>query len=428
MYDLTIIGAGWAGYSAAILAKKYGLNVCLIEKDKLGGVCLNYGCIPTKILFHTTRLFSQIKKSKEFGIEVEDPIINFKEIKERKERVIQRLKNGMLSEIKRKGIEFIEGRAEIITPHRIKVDSKEIETKYLLVATGSKSKELDSLKFDHKKVLDSNDILELETLPKSLLIVGGGVIGCEFAAIFKNLGTDVSIVEITDQLLPGEDREIAKRLESIFKKKKIGVFLQKDASNFDLDDFEKILVCVGRIPNIEGLEEIGVKIEKGRIYTDDYLKTSVSSIFAAGDCIGRYLLAGVASYEGRIAVENILEKEKKANYSGIPNCIFTDPEIASVGFTEEKARTSGFEIEIFKFDFLGMGASHICGDTEGLIKIIIDKNTDLILGAHIIGTMATEIINILASSIRSKIKSSQLKDSIFGHPTFSEAISEALWR
>ena len=429
MYDLTIIGAGWAGFKAALKAKKYGLNVCLIEKDKIGGVCLNYGCIPTKNLVYSTKLYSQIKKSNEFGIEIKDLRINLKEIKERKEEMIERLRNSMFSEIKRRGIDFIKGEAKLVNANRIKIDSKEIETRYTLIATGSKPKQISSLKFDHKKIFDSDDILNLEEIPQSLLIIGGGIIGCEFAVVFKNLGTQVTLVEIMNQLLPNEDREISKRLESVFKKRNITVYLQKDFSEFNLNEFEKILVCVGRMPNIEnlGLEETGVRIEKDSIYTDDYLKTTVFNIYSAGDCIGGNLLAHIASYEGEIAVENILNKDiKRMDFQGIPNCIFTDPEIGTVGLTEEKARNSGYEIKISKFDFLAVGASHIHDETEGFIKIISDRETDSILGAHIIGPKATEIINILALSVRLKIKTSQLKDLIFGHPTFSEAIIEAL--
>jgi len=458
-YDLAIIGAGWAGYRAGILAKEHGLNVALIEKDKIGGVCLNYGCIPTKILVHSTKLLSQIEKSQDFGIEVKDLNnslrssvsygTNLKKIKERKEKIIEKLSKGILFEIKRKGVDLIEGKAEIINSNRIKIDSQDIETKYILIAVGSKPKQLSSLKFDHKKILDSNDILELEEIPKSLLIVGGGVIGCEFAVIFKNLGTDVTLLEITDQLLPHEDREIAKKLESIFKKKKINLYLQKDASELNLDEFEKILVCVGRTPNIGdlGLEKIGIKIEKDRVYTDDYLRTSVSSIFAAGDCRGGNFQAHVASYEGKLVVENILsylsqqslgegqeflternKDMKRINYQGIPNCIFTDPEIGTVGLPEEKARALGYDIKISKFDFLASGSAHIQGETEGFIKIISDINTDLILGAHIIGPKATEMINLLSLGIRLKVKTSQLRDLIFAHPTLSEAIIDALWR
>ncbi len=431
-YDLVVIGAGWAGYNAAILAKELGLNVCLIEERKIGGVCLNSGCIPTKILVNSTKLLSQFERSSEFGFEIEGIVsyrLNLKRIKERKERIIERLQNGIFSEIKRRGIDFIQGRAEIINPNRIKVDSKDIDTKYILVATGSRPKELKDIRFDHKKILDSDDILELEEIPKSLLIIGGGVIGCEFAVIFKKLGADVTLVEMMSQLLPAEDKEIAKKLELSFKKRRIKLFLQKDVSEFNLDEFEKILVCVGRTPNVEslGLEEIGVRIEQNRIYTDDYLKTTIPNIYSAGDCIGGYLLAGVASYEGKLAVENILNKDiKRVSYLGVPNCIFTEPEIGSVGLTEEKAKEKDFEIKISKFDFLASGAAHIQAETEGFIKIISDRNTDLILGAHIIGSKATEIINTLALGIRLKIKTHQLKDLIFGHPTFSEAVLEAI--
>ena len=262
------------------------------------------------------------------------------------------------------------------------------------------------------------------------MIIGGGVIGCEFASLFSTLGTQVSVVEKMPQLLPGEDKEVAKKLETIFKKKAIKVNTNTDAQTLDLNNYNLVLLCIGRIPKTEGLdlEKLGVKLERTKIIVDDYLKTSVPNIYAAGDCTGKTMLAHFASYQGRIAVENIAHPDnpKKADNPNIPNCIFTDPEIASVGLKEEEAKNKGIDIVVKKFDFLGSGMARILDETEGFIKIISDKKTEEILGASIIGPRATELISILTLAVSTHMKISQIQNTILAHPTLSESISEAL--
>ncbi len=332
-YDLVVIGAGWAGFNAALRAKAHGLKVAIIEKEQIGGTCLNRGCIPTKALLQSAKIYSLTKKSKIFGIETTNPQINFSEIQSRKNKIIQQLQKGL--EFMLGGVDFLNAEARILSCDTIEIGQKKINTKFILIATGSKPFELKDIKFDGKKIISSNEIFDLKEIPDSLLIIGGGVIGCEFASLFSTLGCQVSIVELTPQLLPGTDKEIAKKLETIFRKKGIKVATGADAKNLDLTHYNLVLLCIGRTPVTEGLglDGLDIKLEKGRIIVDEYLKTSIANIYAAGDCASKTMLAHFAAYQGCIAAENIAEPThlKKSNDSNIPNCIFTDPEIGSIG-------------------------------------------------------------------------------------------------
>ncbi len=428
MYDLTIIGGGWAGFNAALKARELGLKVCLIEKAAIGGTCLNSGCIPTKTLIQSAKVYSLTKKSDAFGIEIQGLKINFKKIQERKNKIIQQLRCGI--QFMLKGIDCITKEAQIISPEEIKTEGEIIKTRFILLATGSKAIELKGLEFDSQRILSSDDILNLEDIPVSLLIIGGGVIGCEFANLFSNLGSQVTIAEKMPQLIPGEDRDIAKKIETVFKKRGIKVNTNTDAHSLDLKDYNLILVCVGRIAKTEtlGLEKIGISLDKTRIITDDYLKTNIPNIYAAGDCTAKVMLAHFAAYQGLTAAVNIAhpQGQLKADNTSIPNCIFTEPQIASTGLKEDEARNRGIDINIKRYDFLGSGMAHILDETEGFIKIISDKRTDGILGASIIGPGATELIAILTLSVSTHLKVSEIRKTIFAHPTLSEIIGEAL--
>ena len=428
MYDLSIIGAGWAGFNAALKAKEVGLKTCLIEKSYIGGTCLNLGCIPTKSLIQSSKIYSLTKKSQVFGLDAVTSLFNFSKIQERKDKVIQQLRSGM--QFMLQGVDFLAGEAKIISNNEILVGEKTINSKSILIASGSKPYELPQFKFDWTKIISSNEVLKLTELPKSLLIVGGGVIGCEFASLFANLGTLVTIAEKMPQLLPGIDKEIARKIETIFKKKEIKVNTNTDASTFNLNDFSFILVCVGRAANTDklGLEKLGINLDRGRVVVDEYLRTNIENIYAVGDCASKTMLAHYAAYQGVIAVENISNPatQKKADNAVIPGCIFTDPEIASVGLSEEEAGARNIEIKINKLDFLASGMARIMDETDGFIKIISDAKTDTLLGASIIGPKATELIAILTVAISNKLKVSQIKNTIFAHPTLSEAIHEAL--
>lgn len=427
-YDLAVIGAGWAGFNAAKRAKELGLKVALIEKEKIGGTCLNRGCIPTKALIQSAKVYTLTKKSQNFGIEIPRPQINLPEIQTRKEKIVQQLHQGL--EFLLKDIEIIPGQAHILTNNTIEVEQKKITAKFLLIATGSQPLELKEIKFDGCKIISSNEILNLKEIPASLLIIGGGVIGCEFASLFSTLGTQVSLIEKMPQLLPGEDSEVARKLELLFKKRGIKVGTNTDAVGFDLKNYGLVLLAIGRMPNTKDLhlDKLGVNVEKERIITDEYLRTNIPNIYAAGDCTGKFMLAHYASYQGCIAAENIAcpNTPKKADNPNIPNCIFTDPEIASVGLKEQEAKAKGIDIKVNKFDFLGSGMARILDETEGLIKIISKEDTHKIIGGSIIGPRATELISILTLAVSTGLTISQIKETIFAHPTLSESIFEAL--
>lgn len=425
MYDLVVIGAGWAGFNAAIRAKELGLKVCLIDSSEIGGTCLNRGCIPTKTLLQSAKVFSAVKKSNIFGIESANPSVNFLKVQERKDKIISQLRSGM--QFLLKGVDFINAEAKILNPGEVDAGGNVLNAKNIIIATGSKPYELKGLEFDGKRVISSDDLLKIKEIPSSLLIVGGGVIGCEFASLFSTFGTEVTIVELTPQLLPNEDPEIAKKLESAFKKKGIKVNTSTDIKSVDTSKYALVLACVGRIPRISGLglESLGVEIEKNKIPVDEYLRTGVKNIFAAGDCTGKIMLAHYAAYQGRICAENIANpgKLKKADNTIVPNCIFTDPEISSVGKSPGDA---ALDVNIKKFDFRGCGMAHVLDEADGFIKITSDDKSDEILGASIIGPKATELISVFAAAITNKLKASQLKETIFAHPTISESIHEAI--
>lgn len=418
-YDLVIIGAGWAGFNAAKRAQQLGLKTAVVEKDKIGGTCLNRGCIPTKALIQCAKVYSLIKKAGNFGIETLEPKINFSLIQDRKQNLVQQLSNGM--EFMLKGIDLIFGEANFFSSTCLQVGGKKLNAKYFLIASGSKSIELKDIKFDGKKIISSDEILDLKEVPQSLLIIGGGVIGCEFASLFSNLGAKVEIVEKMPQLLPGEDNEVARKIESIFKKKGIKVNTNTDAASYDLKNYSLVLVCVGRSPLTSGLglEKIGINIKKGVIVTDEFLKTNISNIFASGDCTAGYMLAHFAAYQGKLAAENIANSAnlKKCDNKIVPNCIFTDPEIASVGLKDDFAHVD-------KFEFLGSGMARILDECEGFIKISSEKNTGRIISAVIIGARATELIGILTLAVQNCLTVSSIKNTIFAHPTLSESIGE----
>jgi len=426
MYDLCVIGSGWAGFNASTRAAQLGASVCLIEKDEIGGVCLNHGCIPTKVLTKSSDILYSLKKSSGFGINTTAEF-NFTKVLERKRNIIEKLSKGLEHQLKVKNIHCINGEARLNSPTEISVNSEKMEAKNIIIATGSRPVELPSLKFDSKKILSSDNILEIDSPPKNLLIVGGGVIGCEFASIFSAFGSKVTIVEVMERILPTEDKETAKKLEILFKKRGIDILTKTSVESVQLDKFDKILVSVGRRPNTDGigLEKIGVKKDRGGILVDEYLQTNIDNIFSVGDCIGGTLLAHVASYEGRLAAENIFGKHKPINYTATPNCIFTKPEIASVGVNEELAKLKNYSFKVVKFNFLASGMAHILDETDGFIKIIVDEKSEEVIGSTIIGPKATELITALTIVIRNKLKISQINDSIIAHPTLSEGIQEA---
>jgi dihydrolipoamide dehydrogenase len=430
MYDIVVIGGGWAGFSACMEAKSRGLKTALIERNLIGGTCLNNGCIPTKSLLQSAKTFSQVQKAATFGVSAQNPQIIFSQAQERKNKLIAQLRSGM--EFMLKGIDVIFGNAMIAGSDCVRVDTKELKTKRILIATGSRPTEIKDLPFDGQTILSSDHILALSIIPVSLLIVGGGVIGCEFASLYQALGTKVTVVELLPQLLPGMDADIAKKLEISFKKKGITIQTSCDVNTMDRKSFEKVLVCVGRRPAADniGLAQAGVILNKnGSCVVNDSGATNIPSIYAAGDCTGGIMLAHYAAYQGRRFVQSVAGQPLTNSIRKqplVPSCIFTSPEIASVGLTEEQAKQKNITIKIYKFDFLGSGMARILDETEGYVKIIADEKLGAIIGASLIGPKATELISTLTVAIQAGMTVDQLSNTILPHPTLSEAITEAL--
>ncbi|NQT75318.1 MAG: dihydrolipoyl dehydrogenase [Candidatus Omnitrophica bacterium] len=440
-FDLAIIGSGPCGYVAAIRAAQLGLKVCVFEKDRVGGVCLNWGCIPTKALSASSEALYNIERAAEFGIDVKDYNVDFQKVCERKNNIVKKLISGIEMLMKARKISLVRANAQIKGNGRIVAGSREFEAKDILIASGSIPFELPGMPFDGQQILSSTDILKLQKIPKSIIIVGGGVIGCEFASIFRTFGSEITIVEMMEQLLPAEDEEVARKIEQVFKKKGINIFTRKrvetlekkgDSVNAVLSDGksisgEKVLICVGRSPNSKGLgiEGIGMECDKGWIKTDETFRTNIENIYAAGDVRGGILLAHVASQEGIAAVEGMCGKKAGLDYNVVPNCIFTHPEIASVGLTEKKAKAQGLDARSRKFLFSAIGKAHVLGETDGFIKLVVDNKTDKILGAQIIGPCATELIGEFSPCVQFGITSENLASVIHAHPTLSEAIQEA---
>jgi len=423
-YDLAVIGSGPAGYVAGIRAAQLGLKTCIFEKEKIGGVCLNWGCIPTKALSASASALYNIERSSEFGINVKGFGLDFSRVCERKESIVKKLSGGIEMLLKARKIDIIREAAEIKGPTSIKGSSAEIEAKNILIATGSIPFELPGLPFDHTNILSSTDILELKTIPKSLIIVGGGVIGCEFASIFRTFGSEITIIEMMSQLLPNEDEEIARKLEQTLKKRGIKILTNTKIERIEKGD--TALICVGRSPNSKGLglEALGIECNKGWIKVDEHFRTNISNIYAAGDVKGGMLLAHLASKEGIAAVEHMAGNRYSIDYNAVPSCIFTSPEIASVGLNERLAKNKGLDVKARKFLFGSIGKSHVIGETEGFIKLVVDSPSDKILGAQIIGPHATELIAEISPCVQFGITSEKLASVIHAHPTLSEIICE----
>lgn len=439
-YDLAIIGSGPGGYVAGIYAARHKLSVSVIEKGLVGGTCLNRGCIPTKVLLNSASFISKIKGASQYGVEIEGYKINFQKMLSRKDEVVSRLRLGIETLFKANHIDLIKGPASLSSPNIIKVDGADsLSAKSIIIATGSKVAELPNIKIDEIDILSSDGILNIKELPKSILIIGGGIIGCEFASLFSSLGAKVIIVELLDRLIAAQSREASKKLELSFKKRGIEIYtssktesisrgpaIRMKISNGREFEVEKVLVSVGRIPDTEGLglEGLNIKMELGRVVVDEFLRTSIGNIYAIGDCVAGPLLAHKASYDGILACDNILGKARKADYSKIPSCIYTDPEIASVGLSEEAAKEKISDVKIAKFPYLASGKAAVLGKTEGYIKLVGDSK-GVILGVEIFGEEACDLIGEAVLAMAAGVNIKDLSGVVHGHPTLSEIFQEA---
>jgi dihydrolipoamide dehydrogenase len=425
-YDLIIIGSGPGGYVAALYASRKKLKVCVVEKDLLGGTCLNRGCIPTKALLQSASILSAVKESGEFGIEVDSFKINFPAIAARKDTIVTRLRTGIGTLFKGNSIDLLKGAAKIESADTVAVNGDRLSAKSIIIAAGSRPMPIPGITLDEGNICSSDGILNLNRVPKDITIVGAGVVGCEFAGLFNSFGSKVTMVELLDRILPMQSKEVSRKMEILFKKRGIAVCTSTKFNPASTPGAEKVLISVGRRSNTEGLglEEMGIEIKNGRIAVDENLRTGIKNIYAIGDCVGGPQLAHKASYDGILAVDNITGESRRADYSSVPNCIWTDPQIASVGLTEEEAKTKYPDARIAKFPYLASGKAYIMGRTEGFIKIIGDSKAN-ILGVEIFGEEACDLIAeaVLAKDRGINIK--ELSHVIHGHPTLSEIFQEA---
>lgn len=440
IYDVIVIGGGPAGYVAAIKASQLGGKVALIEKDKIGGTCLNRGCIPTKTYIKNVEIIENIKGAKNRGIELSNDsfTLDMKKIVDNKNQVVNNLTGGVKTLLKTYDVDLYEGLGTIISPNEVSVNEHKLKTKNIIYAGGSKVFKVPIEGIESSKVLTSDTILDLKEIPKKLVIIGGGVIGVEMAEIFNSYETQVTIVEMCDKIIPNADEEVSDYLKSILTNKGIKILnntkvekiidegsqLQIKLSNKETLSCDKALLSVGRISDIEGIKHIGIETNKGKIIVDDYMRTNIKNIYAPGDVNGRLMLAHSAYKMGEVAAKNAMGHNEKINLSYTPSSIYTTTEVAFVGMNEKEARKN-YDISIGKFKFNGNGRALAAGHTSGFVKVIGDKKYNEILGIHIVGPCASELINEGATLMASEITLCEAADYIHGHPSYSEALMEA---
>jgi dihydrolipoamide dehydrogenase len=449
-FDLVVIGSGPGGYVAAIRASQLGLKTAIIEKAELGGVCLNWGCIPTKALLKSAQVFEYIQHANDYGINVNGATHDFSAVVKRSRAVADGMSKGIAFLMKKNKIEVIQGVGKLIAVGKVEVtdaagSKKMVEAKNIILATGARSRELPNIKIDGKKVLGYRDAMVMPQQPKSMIIMGSGAIGCEFAYFYNTMGTKVTIVEYMPTILPIEDEEVSKEVTKSFKKKGIDILTSASVESVDTSgegckvkiktaDGIKEMTCdvvlsaVGIKTNIEnlGLEQLGIKIEKDKVVVDDYYQTNVKGIYAIGDIVKGPALAHVASAEGIICVEKIAgHHPEPLNYGNIPGCTYCIPEIASVGYTEKAAREAGYQIKVGKFPFSASGKASAAGAKEGFVKVIFDAKYGEWLGAHMVGANVTEMIAEVVAARKLETTGMEIIKSVHPHPTMSEAIMEA---
>jgi dihydrolipoamide dehydrogenase len=439
-FDLTVIGSGPGGYVAAIHAARMGASVAVLEQgaDEWGGTCLNHGCIPTKSLVQCAEVLRTVQRAREYGVSVEDPVVDWKAMQGRKDWVVSGLRRGVQGLLKANGVEMIPARGRLAGGTRVTADGREIGSRSVLLAPGSV---VALPPFPGVELcLTSDTILELDHVPSSLLVIGGGVVGMEFAGIFNLLGSRVTVVEMLDQILAPVDPEVATRFMRLMGRRRVEIHLGARIDSVTRDGdlllvrfgpaelrAQHVLVATGRRPNTEdlGLEAAGVATERGAITVDEHMRTSVDGVYAIGDATGISMLAHTASYQGEVAVTNALgEKQISADYSAIPACIYTEPEIAYVGLSATQARAAGHDVRVGQFPFSNLGRAMVLGETDGFVKVVTDADGYL-LGASILGPRATDLIAEVALALNMGITAAELSHVVHAHPTLPEAIAEA---
>ncbi|MBL7902473.1 MAG: dihydrolipoyl dehydrogenase [Bacteroidia bacterium] len=449
-YDIIVIGSGPGGYVTAIRAAQLGFKTAIVEKESLGGICLNWGCIPTKALLKSAQVFEYLNHSKDYGISADNIKHDFGAVIKRSRDVAEGMSKGIQFLMKKNKIEVIMGTAKVKPGKKVEVKGADgkttlLEGKHIVIATGARSKQLPNLKQDGKKIIGYREAMSLPKQPKTMVVVGSGAIGVEFAYFYAAMGTKVTIVEFLPNIVPVEDEEVSKQLEKSFKKAGIEIMTEASVEKVDVLgelckvnvktktgnvqlDCDIVLSAVGVEANIEGigLEDCGIKTDKGKIVVDKYYATNVAGYYAIGDCVPGQALAHVASAEGITCVEKIKGLHAEAiDYNNIPGCTYCQPEVASVGFTEKKAKEAGYQIKVGKFPFTASGKAKAAGAPDGFIKLIFDAKYGELLGAHMIGANVTEMIAEIVALRKLETTGHELIKTIHPHPTMSEAIMEA---
>jgi len=449
-YDIIVIGSGPGGYVTAIRAAQLGFKTAVIEKENLGGICLNWGCIPTKALLKSAQVFKYINHAEDFGLNKVEASFDFPNVVQRSRGVAEKMSKGVEFLMKKNNIDVIFGTAKVKPGKKVAVEKDGAVTEYtaehIVLATGARSRELPNLPQDGKKVIGYRQALTLPKQPKSMIVVGSGAIGVEFAYFYAALGTEVTVVEFMPNIVPVEDEDVSKHLEKSFKKAKIKVMTNASVESVDTSgdgvkaqvktekgvvelQADILLSAVGITANIEniGLEEVGIKTEKGRVVVDEWYRTSVPGYYAIGDILPTQALAHVASAEGITCVEKIKGLDvERIDYGNIPGCTYCTPEIASVGLTEKQAKEKGYEIKVGKFPFSASGKATANGDTDGFVKVIFDAKYGEWLGCHMIGTGVTEMIAEAVAARKLETTGHEILKTVHPHPTLSEAVMEAI--
>ena len=450
MYDLIIIGSGPGGYVAAIRASQLGLKTAVVEKAELGGICLNWGCIPTKALLKSANIFQYFNHAADYGIEAKDFSANFGAIVKRSRDVAGTMSKGVQFLLKKNKVDVLIGRGKVLPGKKVEVSAEDgkktvFEAKNVILATGGRARELPNLKIDNKKIIGYRKAMSLDSKPERMVVVGSGAIGVEFAYFYNSIGTKVTIVEFLPRIVPVEDEEVSKQLEKEYKKAGIEIMTNSTVESVDTSgdtckvkvktaagevnlECDIVLSAVGVTSNLEniGIEECGIDVEKGKVKVDEFYKTNVEGVYAIGDITSGQALAHVASAEGIICVEKIAgHHPEPLNYNNIPGCTYCSPEIASVGYTEKGAIEAGYEIKVGKFPFTASGKATAAGAREGFVKVIFDAKYGEWLGCHMIGNNVTEMIAEVVTARKLETTGHEIIKSVHPHPTMSEAVMEA---
>lgn len=447
-YNLIVIGSGPGGYVAAVKGAQLGLKTAVVERENLGGICLNWGCIPTKALLKSAQAFNYAKHAAAYGVKADDVEADLNAMVDRSRGVASTMNKGVEFLLKKNGVDVIMGSAQLLPEGKVDVDGTVYEADHIIVATGARSRVMPAMPQDGRHIIGYREAMTLRQQPARMLVCGSGAIGSEFAYFFQSIGTQVTLVEFMPQILPNEDEEVAAQMSRSFRKMGMKVMpscsvekveVEGDICHVTVKDLKKqsetvidvdvVLSAVGVVTNLEGigLDEVGIRYERGKIEVDDYYRTNIPGYYAIGDVVHGPALAHVASKEAICCVEHIVKGEAvKVNYTNVPGCTYTTPEVASVGLTEKKALEAGHEVKVGKFFFKASGKATAAGNTDGFIKVVLDAHSDLILGCHMCGDNVTEMIAEIVAAREQGLTARQVAQAIHPHPTMSEAVMEAL--